>query len=332
MLPSTLGVAILAVAGPALCSGLQVVVEGASAKPPVIDAVLFNNEQDMYALRVNELSPAVDIFMVFEGVCSFKGAPKKLTFDKNDPRFGEAGAKIMYLEAPCFGAKDPWENEASMRKHILQSIKTIMPSTVGPGWLNGAVMISDVDEIPMAKKLNDLFEQHAFWVNMAAASVYRIRGQTYFYSVRCVGTKRSAVDWKGTHIMSGKRVDNDRGFEVARARLRASDFDVELEDGAEASKVFIDLFESGWHFSFFLSPEDFRHKLETYSHQAYNKPPYTDLDNIRHKQAACIDPFNRHDYPTWKLKDSMHWTVPKWLPEAVKKGLLPKYWLTGAYD
>jgi len=94
----------------------------------------------------------------------------------------------------------------------------------------------------------------------------------------------------------------------------------------------VDLHGFGWHFTFFLSPEGIRSKLQSYSHQEFNVPHYTDLENIRRRTSACVDPFDRHDYPTRRLKEDESPRVPEWLTKAAGEGLLPRYWLTGVYD
>ena len=49
----------------------------------------------------------------------------------------------------------------------------------------------------------------------------------------------------------------------------------------------------GWHFSFLKEPKDIVNKINSYSHQEFNKPKFVDLDKIQEKINNKKDLFDR---------------------------------------
>ena len=47
----------------------------------VIDAILYNGEENIFDLRIQELNSVVDEFWIIEGNCTFTGQPKDLVFE-----------------------------------------------------------------------------------------------------------------------------------------------------------------------------------------------------------------------------------------------------------
>lgn len=322
---------------------------------PVVDMVLFNGEQDMFALRANELGGIVDVFMVFEGMCTFVGEPKKTVFNIKDKRFAQFKSRIVYSFVPCFNASEAheasqfakglsWANEQLTREYMQAKFHEL-DVIDSDSKMVAVVMASDIDEIPISSKLGDLFRTRTFDHNLQNGYIYRVRGPTFYYNVRCVLTNRAAAHWKGARIFSGKLLQEHH---FASWRQRLTDSNMEL-DGLFSGGMFdlsddrknapcakcVDLENYGWHLSFFMRAEDIRVKLLSFSHTEYAKPPFTELDHIRHHQQNCVDPFDRAN-PEWKApanQPCVHGVCPpKWLTEAASDGRLPQWWLTAVYQ
>jgi len=64
----------------------------------VIDATLFTVELDMLEIRLEELWPYIDVFLIVEANITFTGLPKPLIFQEIQYRFAWAESKIIYRQ------------------------------------------------------------------------------------------------------------------------------------------------------------------------------------------------------------------------------------------
>ena len=122
----------------------------------IIDAFLFNNEQEIVDFRLRVLYPYVDYFLVVEADKTFSGKPKELTFVIPD----WAKDKILYkpLSLPVLPeytapeGYDPshicWKNEYAQRNYIGECLSEFDD--------NDILMLGDVDEIPTVEIVEKL--------------------------------------------------------------------------------------------------------------------------------------------------------------------------------
>lgn len=66
------------------------------ANVKVLDAMLMSTELDLLEIRLNELDPVVDYFLIVESNATFTGLPKKTYFQENKARFAKFLDKIVY--------------------------------------------------------------------------------------------------------------------------------------------------------------------------------------------------------------------------------------------
>ena len=62
----------------------------------VLDAVLMSSELDLLEIRLNELDPVVDYFLIVESNATFTGLAKERYFANNRDRFSKFAHKIVY--------------------------------------------------------------------------------------------------------------------------------------------------------------------------------------------------------------------------------------------
>lgn len=62
----------------------------------VLDAILMSSELDLLEIRMNELDPVVDNFLIVESNSTFTGLPKQTYFSQNRVRFAKFEHKIVY--------------------------------------------------------------------------------------------------------------------------------------------------------------------------------------------------------------------------------------------
>ena len=116
----------------------------------VIDAVIFSVELHLLEIRIKELWPFVDHFIVLEADKTFTGRQKPLLLKDNLKHFSWAQQKLRYESyrrlKPLKSGESPFKNENQMRGHMSEIISRYAK--------NGDIIISaDVDEIPSAQTI-----------------------------------------------------------------------------------------------------------------------------------------------------------------------------------
>jgi len=142
----------------------------------IIDCFPFFNELDVLEVRLHELAPYVDHFVLAECSQTHTGNPKPLFFEENKERFKEF--KITHIVIPPMEG-NAWEREAFGRKYLLENIKADHEDIL---------LISDVDEIPNLKEWNG--EEGVFG------------NELFLYYFNCFSTH----SWKGTFAVKKKSV------------------------------------------------------------------------------------------------------------------------------
>ncbi len=123
------------------------------AKSKIIDAFLFYNEYEILEIRLNELYPYVDKFVIVEFTETFKGLPKDLNYPKIAPLLKKFSDKIVYY--PCadrIATSDPWNREFWQRSRLNVPLANLCND-------EDIVMLSDVDEIPHHDTVVKMSEQ-----------------------------------------------------------------------------------------------------------------------------------------------------------------------------
>lgn len=114
----------------------------------IFDCFQFYNELDLLEVRLAELYPVVDRFILVEATYTHAGAAKPLHYAGNRARFAAYADKIVHIVV----AEDPggfaWNREAYQRDAILRGLGECRPSDM--------ILISDADEIlraPVVERL-----------------------------------------------------------------------------------------------------------------------------------------------------------------------------------
>lgn len=108
----------------------------------LFDCFCFFRELDLLEIRLKELSPAVDRFVLVESTWDFSGNPKPLVFEENKSRFAEYADRIEHIvvtDRPRNeGERFAWQHH--QRDQLVHGLKEAAP--------DDAILISDLDEIP----------------------------------------------------------------------------------------------------------------------------------------------------------------------------------------
>lgn len=221
----------------------------------IYDCVIFFNELDLLEMRLNELDEVVDRFVVVEAPVTFSGKPKPLIFSENVGLFERWSERIIHVVVHDMpGGSDSWARERHQRNAILRGLGGASP--------NDGIIISDTDEIPhpeVVRRWRPEMGPHQF-------------DQMFcYYWINCVSR-----GWAGSRIATFSQVIRLGGPEVLRQN---------------PCTVFC---EGGWHFSFLGGPTMIREKLEAYSHQDLNRPPFKDGRYLEEVTSLGINLFNRN--------------------------------------
>jgi beta-1,4-mannosyl-glycoprotein beta-1,4-N-acetylglucosaminyltransferase len=231
----------------------------------VWDMFLFNNELDMLAIRLHELWPVVDKFVLVESKQTLVGQAKELYFQNNKSRFHEFIGKIEHIVLDS-------GDEHAMRFALTNHAQSAQPDDI--------LILSDVDEIPRCSVIAELrnlreFPKHTYVL---------LKMSFFYYSYRWIKSNSDRLHQIHSQTTS-KAISKDllSRFDLAR---------INRMHQTPAEHFFVD--NAGWHCSFCFSAEMIRSKIQSFAHQEYNRPPFTNLDHINSVIRSGKDLFLRN--------------------------------------
>ncbi len=267
----------------------------------VYDCFPFFNELDLLEIRLAELNPVVDRFVLVEATRTFQKQTKKLWFDENKSRFAKYLPKIEHIvvdEYPGFFRKfrvpTAWDYDNHQKDQIKKGLKK-----AGKG---DFVLVGDLDEIPKRESVINAIQNKDI-------KIFEQRLYYYYLDLQCTWmddgghpnhthpTKNGIGFWRGSVLVPFEKF---KSFKQVR-KLR------DLKAGTQGVQI---LEDSGWHFSFMGGVEAIIKKLEAYTHPEYNTPEYKSRENILAKIKAGKSLFDKSTFN--KIEN---YSV---LPEAVK--------------
>lgn len=199
----------------------------------IIDAFIFYNELDLLELRLEELYPVVDKFLIVQAYHTFRGIPKPVFFDKKDERWAKYRDKIDTVTIGLSGGKDAWEREAFQRNIISTQAKdAYAPDDI--------LIISDVDEIPRREIVADA-------ERMIAHGPARLEMKMYYYKLNV-----RKGDWHAAKMLHVRDV-------TTAEEVRHTHYDPIV-------------YGAGWHFSYLGDEEFIANKLKAFSHSELDTP------------------------------------------------------------
>lgn len=274
----------------------------------VYDCVPLFNELDILELRLRELSPVVDYFVIVEAMTTHKGDRKPLHYAESAARFKEWHGKIIHIVVADMPDGD---GLAAIRRREMWQRNAIVRGLAGAKD-DDMVLISDADEIPRASAIPHL----APWLVEHDGSIITFVQKLYYYNLNTHAPDRP---WPGTRAA---RAADVRALTPHIIRNGMGQPDAHYPHHARMDNA-------GWHFSYFGDAEHIRTKQTQFLHQELVTEDNTDLDTIRARVAAGVDIWGREheqrfvigpadDLPAPILSDPMRWRhlfAPGWEPE-----------------
>ena len=254
---------------------------------------MYFDEDLMLDLRLNILNEHVDKFIIAEATRDHSGKEKKLNF--NYKKFAKFKDKINYiiiedLPLNVKSKKKNWDanhwRDQFQRNSLERGFKNCDDKDL--------IMISDIDEIPDPKKINEfkIENRYACFMQKNFQSKLNLLNITEQY-------------WMGTKICQKKYLKSPQWLRDIKTKKRPF---WKFYKPKEPQLIL----DGGWHFSFLKKPKDIAKKIKAYSHQEFNKEDFTDERNIAKRIENHKDLFNKNiNYKKIEIND----TFPKYIIE-----------------
>tara|TARA_B100000989_G_scaffold82983_1_gene59362 strand:- start:915 stop:1724 length:810 start_codon:yes stop_codon:yes gene_type:complete len=254
----------------------------------IFDCITFFDNNFIFDLRYNILKDVVDFFVICESRYDHRGNKKNINFDLSE-KYDRKKIKYLVLDKPFPNKNNIWENQATQREFLLQSLNFADPEDY--------IFFSDPDEIPNPEIL----------LNFKLDKKYGIFFQKFFnYKFNLFN--KYETPWEGTRVCKKKYL---KSIDFMRQKVKSKNLDYSFFriDKEKSIQIFNN---AGWHFNNILSPEQISLKLRTFAHSEFSDSKYSSPLIIKKKINSKIDLFNRgHAYETVHLDNSF----PKYLIE-----------------
>jgi len=157
----------------------------------VVDCFCFFNEIDLLFVRLRELYPYVDKFVLVEAQVTQSLVEKPFYFEENKAKFTEFLDKIVHIKIPkneCVNNNNGlWEMENFQRNCINIGLKSLELSD------DDIILISDLDEIPRHERLDHI--KNILYTTEHGDSVISLELDFFAYFLNLKASNRN---WIGT--------------------------------------------------------------------------------------------------------------------------------------
>jgi len=278
----------------------------------IVDAVCFFQELDLLELRLSELDPVVDRFVIVEANRTHKGTLKPLYYAENKARFAQWEEKIVHIICPLAddgdGLPSIRRREMTQRNAILQGVRDCKDDDI--------ILISDCDELPRSHLIPTYLDD-----GIVATYLQKL----YYYNFNTHAPDRV---WPGTRVC---RVSDARALSphVIRNGLGQPD---------SIYPLYRHIVDGGWHYSYFGGVKAIQSKMTEFLHQELVNEENTNEQIIEARIALGHDIWGRPHEQEFEIgrADDLPYTVLRDLPKWIKhfaQGWQPELhedWYSGA--
>jgi beta-1,4-mannosyl-glycoprotein beta-1,4-N-acetylglucosaminyltransferase len=268
-------------------------IEKTFKEPPsleymIYDCFTFFNELELLKIRLEELSPYVDYFVISEGDKTHSGKKKEFNFLKNKALFKKWKKKIIYLKVNMpkltlldkalikiektplyFLARWITINFGLGRWHLENFQRTALISGLINANEKDIIMVSDLDEIPSPDSILEGMK------GIKKNQIIKFRQQMFYYFLN----GKSQEIWTGTKMCTyetlKKRLRNNPQF------LRVLPIKDRVIQKIFPKKRDISFIQNGgWHFSYLGGIEKIKTKREALAHTEISDKKLLDKKDI----------------------------------------------------
>ena len=231
----------------------------------IFDCFTYNNEEMILDLRLSYLDRFVKKFIIVESKYTHQGNLKKNFLNLNN--FKKYQHKIDYNLIDKFPKNlSNWGRENYQRNFLANSIKNLHDDDY--------IMISDLDEIPNLKNMNNI-EKSKFTVFQQVNYSFKFNLKNITFPI-----------WYGTKLCKKKYLKSPQWLRDQKIKKYSI---------LKFYKIKWNIVQNGgWHFSYIMSPNEISEKIKSFSHAEYNLEEYTNPKIIEEKINKGIDLFDRN--------------------------------------
>lgn len=253
----------------------------------VYDCFQFFNELDTLEIRLEELYPVVDKFIICESTKTHSGKNKSLRYIENIDRYKRYSDKIKYIVFNDFPDNaTSWQLENNQRRFLISGLTDINSYDM--------IMISDIDEIPRRSFLQQFKIEYFRNLNKITTPITLCTQLFYDKLTYKVVEPEEFHNWRGTVVINGKLLQENQDLHWYR----------HFKDS------FPNIKNTGWHFSYLGDEKQIIEKIESFAHTESDTEEIK--NTIKKNIGKCVDLFDRHEYKLEKIE------IDETFPEAVK--------------
>jgi len=232
----------------------------------IYDCFSFFNELELLDIRLHELGPFIDKFVLVEATKTHSRKDKLLYFNDNKSLFKEYLDKIIHVVVSDFPEGDTWVAENFQRNSILLGLKECQDDNV--------ILISDMDEIPR----NTIFKDYNNFQDIGFDYYVTVQNLFYYY----LNTYFDQFLWPGTFILKYQTLKKVTP-QYFKNRIKRG---IKIENG-------------GWHFSYLGGVKNIQLKLDSFAHTEFNNDKFNTADYIEQciKELRTIHTRKPHNIP-----------------------------------
>jgi len=238
----------------------------------IYDCFLYFDEDLMLDLRLNTLYEKVNKFIIVEAGEDHVGNKRSHKFNINN--FKKFKDKIDYYPIDKIKLDPSIKIPKNWSKHHLrdQSLRNFLGNCIKNVNDNDWIIISDIDEIPNPKKIENfnIKKKYAFFKQKIFSYKFNLQDM-------------SSGPWYGSRICVKKYLKSPQWLRNIKIKKNFKNFLFNYQ--------IID--NGGWHFTTVKSPEDIIVKIKSFAHSELNKPYLHDIIYLKNKIENRQDIFNR---------------------------------------
>tara|TARA_B100000575_G_C22995914_1_gene574086 strand:- start:142 stop:954 length:813 start_codon:yes stop_codon:yes gene_type:complete len=229
----------------------------------IYDCIIFNGENHILEIRLNELNNFVDHFVIIEFGETFTGIRKERSIKNELLKKFEKKIRYFFIDTRL-SEIDPWKREGYQRNQLTKGIFDAKPDDI--------IMISDVDEIPNLKKLD---------FNNVGNQVFAFSLVHSMYKINLL----RKVFWIGTKLCKKKNFKSPQWLRSLKVHKKYNFFRIDKFFSKTYYSNFKIIDNSGWHFGWLMQPDEIIKKVNSYSHTEHNTPLFNNEEYIK----KCIN-------------------------------------------
>jgi beta-1,4-mannosyl-glycoprotein beta-1,4-N-acetylglucosaminyltransferase len=232
----------------------------------IVDAFTYNGEDDLLLIRLSLLSKYIDRFVIVEADKTFTGIKKSQKFKPSLFREWESKISYFFINNLVENPVSPWCNEIIQRNSLRIGFNDLNDDDV--------ILLSDLDEIPNPKVIKTFnSEKYIYGCLEQNIFYYRLNLQAFTKELKPVIWDKARI----TTYKNFKKYFNDLTelrWEKYKGIFRSLKR-WHLKNRRQIIK------NSGWHFTYMMSPEQIIEKIKSYSHSELNTPDINNIEFIK---------------------------------------------------